>query len=94
MAVSLEVLRRFPDSALARLFDGTREPQRDASGAVFLDMDAEVFRLMLNFLRTGLVPTVGLSPHVAALLLHYARELGLCELHAALEEAEPRSPGT
>ncbi|CAL8363802.1 unnamed protein product [Merluccius merluccius] len=67
----LATLRRHPDSGLAELFLGQRPKLRtDAGGRYFIDRDGTHFGAVLDFLRTGRVPT----EHVKEVLteaLHY-----------------------
>ncbi|XP_035682288.1 BTB/POZ domain-containing protein KCTD8-like [Branchiostoma floridae] len=53
-STSLETLRRHPDSVLGRMFAaGPRsEPPRDGKGRYFVDRDGQLFRYVLDYLRT------------------------------------------
>ena len=56
---TLSTLTRHPDSMLAVMFSGRHEVPQDDDGYVFIDRDGTHFRIVLNFLRTGVldVPT-------------------------------------
>ncbi|XP_029458679.1 potassium channel regulatory protein isoform X1 [Rhinatrema bivittatum] len=45
-------LRRFPDSRLARLLDGSERELRSREGHLFVDRDGALFAHVLEFLRT------------------------------------------
>jgi hypothetical protein len=55
MTTLRSTLRAVPDSVLNRMFDPANEDHLlfDETGAVFLDRDPEVFRLILDALRRG-----------------------------------------
>ena len=52
---TLSTLTRHPDSMLAVMFSGRHEVPRDDDGYVFIDRDGTHFRIILNFLRTGVL---------------------------------------
>ena len=52
---TLSTLTRHPDSMLAVMFSGRHEVPQDDDGYVFIDRDGTHFRIILNFLRTGVL---------------------------------------
>ncbi|XP_077987421.1 BTB/POZ domain-containing protein kctd15-like [Glandiceps talaboti] len=50
---SLTTLTRFPDSMLGAMFSGNVPVQTDDKGNYLIDRDGELFRHVLNFLRTS-----------------------------------------
>eukprot|EP01116_Phalansterium_solitarium_P004676 TRINITY_DN15738_c0_g1_i1.p1 TRINITY_DN15738_c0_g1~~TRINITY_DN15738_c0_g1_i1.p1 ORF type:complete len:335 (+),score=120.07 TRINITY_DN15738_c0_g1_i1:146-1150(+) len=52
----LSTLLSHPDSMLSALFSGRHTLPKDSSGAVFVDRDGQLFRFVLNYLRTGRAP--------------------------------------
>jgi hypothetical protein len=52
---TLSTLTRHPDSMLAAMFSGRHDLQPDDEGYVFIDRDGTHFRVILNFLRTGVL---------------------------------------
>ncbi|XP_077996377.1 uncharacterized protein LOC144449677 [Glandiceps talaboti] len=50
---SRSTLTRYPDSMLGAMFGGDFATQADSEGNVVIDRDGEMFRHVLNFLRTG-----------------------------------------
>lgn len=51
-ATSCNTLSWIPDSFFTSLLSGRMNSVRDASGAIFIDRDPDVFRVILNYLRT------------------------------------------
>ncbi|XP_035678804.1 BTB/POZ domain-containing protein KCTD15-like [Branchiostoma floridae] len=49
---SLSTLTSYPDSMLGAMFSGDIPTGRDDQGRYFIDRDGELFRFVLNFLRT------------------------------------------
>ncbi|XP_078688086.1 uncharacterized protein LOC144920086 [Branchiostoma floridae x Branchiostoma belcheri] len=49
---SLSTLTSYPDSMLGAMFSGDLPTGRDDQGRYFIDRDGELFRFVLNFLRT------------------------------------------
>ncbi|XP_029111760.1 BTB/POZ domain-containing protein KCTD14 [Scleropages formosus] len=56
-STTLSTLRRCPDSKLADMFAGPPKLRADADGRFFLDRDGRHFGPILEFLRTGRLPT-------------------------------------
>ena len=52
---TLSTLTRHPDSMLGAMFSGRHEVPQDDDGYVFIDRDGTHFRIILNFLRTGVL---------------------------------------
>ena len=52
---TLSTLTRHPDSMLAVMFSGRHEVPQDDDGYVFIDRDGAHFRIILNFLRDGVL---------------------------------------
>ncbi|XP_070574005.1 BTB/POZ domain-containing protein KCTD1-like [Ptychodera flava] len=50
---SLTTLTRYPDSMLGAMFSGRVPVQTDDNGTYLIDRDGELFRYVLNFLRTS-----------------------------------------
>ncbi|XP_059819910.1 BTB/POZ domain-containing protein KCTD21-like [Hypanus sabinus] len=50
---SLTTLTRYPDSMLGLMFGGTLPIKKDLQGNCFIDRDGNMFRYILNFLRTS-----------------------------------------
>lgn len=53
MTVCKSLLTKFADSPLAVMFSGRHKLYRTSDGAVFIDRDAEVFSLVITYLRNG-----------------------------------------
>ncbi|KIH44462.1 K+ channel tetramerization domain protein [Ancylostoma duodenale] len=51
-ATSSHTLTWIPDSFFTSLLSGRIPTVRDDSGAIFIDRDPDVFRIILNYLRT------------------------------------------
>lgn len=56
-STSLSTLRKHPDSKLAELFSGQPKLRPDAQGRHFIDRDGSHFGAVLEFLRSGRLPT-------------------------------------
>ena len=52
---TLSTLTRHPGSMLGAMFSGRHEVPQDDDGYVFIDRDGTHFRIILNFLRTGVL---------------------------------------
>ena len=52
-ATSRQTLMKHPDSMLARMCNTEVPVVKDPSGAYFIDRDPTLFRLILNYLRSG-----------------------------------------
>lgn len=53
----LSTLKKQPDSKLAELFSGQPKIHTDSQGRYFIDRDGCHFRAILEFLRSGSLPT-------------------------------------
>lgn len=53
----LSTLKKHPDSKLAELFSGKPKIHTDSQGRYFIDRDGCHFRDILEFLRSGSLPT-------------------------------------
>ena len=51
-AASSETLTKYPDSFLGCLWRGVVEAEFDSEGRIFIDRDGQLFRHVVNFLRT------------------------------------------
>ncbi|XP_062053554.1 BTB/POZ domain-containing protein KCTD14 [Lepus europaeus] len=54
---TLDTLRKFPDSKLAEMFSGANLACRDAKGCFFIDRPGTYFGAILEYLRSGQLPT-------------------------------------
>ncbi|KAL4695913.1 BTB/POZ domain-containing protein KCTD14 isoform X1 [Rhinopithecus roxellana] len=54
---TLGTLRKFPGSKLAEMFSSSAKASMDAEGRFFIDRPSTYFRPILDYLRTGQVPT-------------------------------------
>ena len=67
-----------PDTFFSALLSGRISSQKDESGAIFIDRDPELFRVILNFLRNR---TLSFKPDTESLaLLHEAEYYGISPL--------------
>ncbi|XP_067931932.1 BTB/POZ domain-containing protein KCTD7-like [Watersipora subatra] len=73
-------LLRYPDSMLAAMFSGRHKPQLDNRGAHVIDRNGRYFGYILEFLRSGTLP----SSDVASGVLSEARYYALDELEEAM----------
>ncbi|CAO4376394.1 unnamed protein product [Caenorhabditis nigoni] len=87
-ATSCNTLSWIPDSFFTSLLSGRMNSVRDASGAIFIDRDPDVFRVILNYLRTKQVDLGGLK---VATLKHEALFFGLTPLIRRLTLCEELS---
>ncbi|CAD6199724.1 unnamed protein product [Caenorhabditis auriculariae] len=93
-ATSSNTLSWIPDTFFTSLLSGRLPTVRDEAGAIFIDRDPEIFRVILNYLRTK---QVDLSAVNAAQLKHEAQYFGLAPLVRRLtlcEELDVSSCGT
>ncbi|XP_040820246.1 BTB/POZ domain-containing protein KCTD14 [Ochotona curzoniae] len=58
---TLDTLRKFPDSKLAEMFSGSVQACRDARGCFFIDRPGTYFGPILDYLRSGQLPTQHIS---------------------------------
>ncbi|XP_048255917.1 BTB/POZ domain-containing protein KCTD7-like [Haliotis rufescens] len=73
LTTCLSTLTKYPDSMLAAMFSGRHPVAKDKDGRYFIDVDADVFVHVLNFLRFETVP----PPGAAADVRKYADYFGL-----------------
>uniref|UniRef100_A0A4W3JIT2 BTB domain-containing protein n=1 Tax=Callorhinchus milii TaxID=7868 RepID=A0A4W3JIT2_CALMI len=52
-STSLTTLTRYPESMLGSMFSGAMPTSSDSQGNYFIDRDGEMFRYILNFLRSS-----------------------------------------
>lgn len=93
-ATSSHTLTWIPDSFFTSLLSGRIPTVRDDSGAIFIDRDPDVFRIILNYLRTKQVDLSNIAPST---LKHEAQYFGLAPLVRRLtlcEELDVSSCGT
>ncbi|XGW21274.1 hypothetical protein V3C99_004322 [Haemonchus contortus] len=76
-ATSSHTLTWIPDSFFTSLLSGRIPTVRDDSGAIFIDRDPDVFRIILNYLRTKQVDLSNIAPST---LKHEAQYFGLAPL--------------
>ncbi|CAI2353564.1 unnamed protein product [Caenorhabditis sp. 36 PRJEB53466] len=76
-ATSCNTLSWIPDTFFTSLLSGRMGSVRDASGAIFIDRDPDVFRVILNYLRTKQVDLGGFKVET---LKHEALFFGLTPL--------------
>ncbi|EFO87964.1 hypothetical protein CRE_05736 [Caenorhabditis remanei] len=87
-ATSCNTLSWIPDSFFTSLLSGRMNSVRDVSGAIFIDRDPDVFRVILNYLRTKQVDLGGLK---VSTLKHEALFFGLTPLIRRLTLCEELS---
>ncbi|KHJ79435.1 hypothetical protein OESDEN_20919 [Oesophagostomum dentatum] len=93
-ATSSHTLTWIPDSFFTSLLSGRIPTVRDDSGAIFIDRDPDVFRIILNYLRTKQVDLSNIAPST---LKHEAQYFGLAPLVRRLtlcEELDVSSCGS
>ncbi|MBN3309562.1 KCD14 protein, partial [Amia calva] len=56
-STSLSMLRKYPRSKLAEMFNGEPKLRKDTEGRFFIDRDGTHFRHILDFLRTQRLPS-------------------------------------
>ncbi|XP_077987423.1 BTB/POZ domain-containing protein KCTD6-like [Glandiceps talaboti] len=89
---SLTTLTRFPDSMLGAMFSDNVPVQPDDKGNYLIDRDGELFRHVLNFLRTSrLKLPKNFDEH--DLLMEEADFYQLAELKQALISTRDSNPG-
>lgn len=49
----VSTLTKYPESRLAKMFEGTEPSTEDSNGNFFIDRDGSIFRFILNYIRTG-----------------------------------------
>ena len=54
-STTLSTILRYPDSMLSTMFSGQVPLEKDLKGRYFIDRDGQLFRYVLNFLRSGVV---------------------------------------
>eukprot|EP01090_Pellita_catalonica_P005439 TRINITY_DN1544_c0_g1_i4.p1 TRINITY_DN1544_c0_g1~~TRINITY_DN1544_c0_g1_i4.p1 ORF type:complete len:156 (+),score=35.18 TRINITY_DN1544_c0_g1_i4:43-510(+) len=89
-----QLLSKFPESVLGSMFSDTfgsgmlnKDPH---TNAVFLDLDPEEFRIVLKWMRYGILPS--LTPYQLKLLSIVADDLLLPKLSLALQEYGGQPP--
>mmetsp|Transcript_16914 Transcript_16914/g.34424 ORF Transcript_16914/g.34424 Transcript_16914/m.34424 type:complete len:218 (+) Transcript_16914:68-721(+) len=75
---------RAPESMLAAMFSGRHHQPLDKNGSIFIDRDGQRFRHILNYLRTGSVPSFDASWRYEE-LMEEADYFALDELRALVE---------
>ena len=82
---TLSTLTGHPDSTLGVMFSGRHEVPQDDDGYVFIDRDGAHFRLILNFLRDGVLDVPASQKAVIELM----RELQYYQLPCDLAAMQP-----
>ena len=84
-ATTRQTLMKYPDSLLAKICSTDVHVAKDSNGAYFIDRDPELFRLILNYLRTGYLRKLPPNHNLEDLEIE-ADYFGLSELLGVIRE--------
>ncbi|XP_023321940.1 BTB/POZ domain-containing protein KCTD3 [Eurytemora carolleeae] len=79
-STSRQTLTTIPDTFFTSMLSGRINTQKDELGAIFIDRDPELFRCILNYLRTRCVNVEGLSTNSISQIKHEAEYYGISPL--------------